>query len=79
MVAATLRTIFAQPDRAGAQETIARISRLFERRYPKLVAVLQEAEVDILVGGARCRRVRAAATCRDEYLEHDKPSRKAQA
>ena len=48
MVAATLRTIFAQPDRAGAQETIARISRLFERRFPKLVAMLQEAEVDIL-------------------------------
>src|SRR5947209_3493571 len=48
MVAATLRTIFAQPDREGARETIARISRLFERRFPKLVAVLQEAEVDIL-------------------------------
>lgn len=48
MVAATLRTIFAQPDREGAQETIARISRLFERRFPKLVTLLQEAEVDIL-------------------------------
>jgi transposase-like protein len=48
MVAATLRTIFAQPDREGARETIARISRLFERRFPKLVAVLQDAEVDIL-------------------------------
>ena len=48
MVAATLRTIFAQPDRQGAQETIARISRLFERRFPKLVALLHEAEVDIL-------------------------------
>jgi Transposase, Mutator family len=48
MVAATVRTIFAQPDREGARETIARISRLFERRFPKLVAVLQEAEVDIL-------------------------------
>ena len=48
MVAATLRTIFAQPDRDGARETIARISRLFERRFAKLVAVLQEAEVDIL-------------------------------
>src|SRR6266550_3949973 len=43
MVAATLRTIFAQPDReGGARETIARISRLFERRFPKLVAVLHE-------------------------------------
>jgi transposase-like protein len=37
-----------QPDREGARETIARISRLFERRLPKLVAVLQEAEVDTL-------------------------------
>jgi transposase-like protein len=43
MVAATLRTIFAHPDREGARETIARISGLFERRLPKLVAVLQEA------------------------------------
>ena len=48
MVAATLRTIFAQPDSESARETMARIARLFERRYPKLVAVLQEAEVDIL-------------------------------
>ena len=48
MVAATLRTIFAQPDSESARETLARIARLFERRYPKLVAVLQEAEVDIL-------------------------------
>src|SRR5712692_2490476 len=48
MVAATLRTIFAQPDQESARETVARIARLFERRYPKLVAVLQAAEVDIL-------------------------------
>ncbi len=48
MVAATLRTIFAQPDLASAKETVERISRLFENRYPKLVEVLQEAENDIL-------------------------------
>lgn len=48
MVAATLRTIFAQPDANGAHETITRICRLFERRFPKLVALLQAAEVDIL-------------------------------
>ena len=48
MVAATMRTIFAQPDGQGARETMARICRLFERRFPKLVALLQEAEVDIL-------------------------------
>lgn len=48
MVAATLRTIFAQPDQSSAHETVERICRLFEKRYPKLVATLQEAEVDIL-------------------------------
>src|SRR5437899_10823445 len=48
MVAATLRTVFAQPDQASAHETIDRICKLFERRYPQLVKVLQEAEVDVL-------------------------------
>ena len=48
MVAATLRTIFAQPDLGSAQEAVARICGLFERRYPQLVKVLQEAEVDVL-------------------------------
>jgi transposase-like protein len=48
MVAATVRTIFAQPDREAAHETVARICRLFERRFPKLVALLQDAEVDVL-------------------------------
>ena len=41
MVAATLRTVFAQPDQASAHETIERICRLFEKRYPQLVKVLQ--------------------------------------
>jgi mutator family transposase len=36
MVAATLRTIFAQPDLTTAQEAVERISRLFEKRYPQL-------------------------------------------
>jgi putative transposase len=48
MVAATLRTIFAQPDLASAKEAVERIARLFEKRYPKLVEVLREAETDIL-------------------------------
>jgi transposase-like protein len=48
MVAATLRTIFAQPDLEAAQLTVERISQLFAKRYPALVAVLQEAEVDLL-------------------------------
>src|SRR5262252_2435282 len=41
MVAATLRTIFAQPDLASAQDAVERIARLFEKRYPKLVGVLR--------------------------------------
>src|SRR5438093_7625989 len=48
MVAATLRTIFAQPDLATAQDAVARISRLFEKRYPKLVEVLREVHKDVL-------------------------------
>lgn len=48
MVAATLRTIFAQPDQASAHDTLERVCRLFEKRYPQLVKMLQEAEVDIL-------------------------------
>jgi putative transposase len=48
MVAATLRTIFAQPDLESARDAVERIARLFEKRYPKLVEVLREAETDIL-------------------------------
>jgi putative transposase len=48
MVAATLRTIFAQPDGTSAHETVERICRLFEKRYPSLVVCLREAEIDIL-------------------------------
>jgi putative transposase len=48
MVAATLRTFFAQPELASAKEAVERIARLFEKRHPKLVEVLREAETDIL-------------------------------
>jgi transposase-like protein len=48
MVSATLRTIFAQPEQATAHEAVERICRLFGKRYPQLVKVLQEAETDIL-------------------------------
>src|SRR6266852_8024845 len=48
MVAATLRTIFAQPDMAAAKDTVERVCRLFEKRYPKLVEVLREGETDVL-------------------------------
>jgi transposase-like protein len=48
MVAATLRTIFAQPEVESAHETVERVCRLFEKRYPQLVACLREAETDVL-------------------------------
>jgi putative transposase len=48
MVAATLRTIFAQPEQTTAHDAVERICRLFAKRYPQLVKVLQEAETDIL-------------------------------
>jgi transposase-like protein len=48
MVAATLRTVFAQPDAPSAQETVERVCRLFEKRYPQLVACLRDAETDVL-------------------------------
>jgi len=35
------------PTRPSSHETIERICRLFEKRYPHLVKVLQEAEVDV--------------------------------
>jgi transposase-like protein len=48
MVAATLRTVFAQPDLTTARDAVERISRLFAKRYPRLVELLNEAETDIL-------------------------------
>ena len=48
MVAAMVRTIFAQPDAESAKESVSRVCRLFEKRFPQLVAVLQEAEADVL-------------------------------
>ena len=48
MVAATVRTIFAQPDRATAKAAVERVCRLFERRFPKLVACLLDGEDDVL-------------------------------
>jgi transposase-like protein len=48
MVAATLRTVFAQPDAPSAKEAIERVCRLFEKRYPQLVACLRDAETDVL-------------------------------
>ncbi len=48
MVAASLRTIFVQPDEAAARDAVERSCRPFERRYPALVACLRDAELDPL-------------------------------
>jgi transposase-like protein len=48
MVAATIRTVFAQPDRPTAKAAVDRVCALFEKRFPKLVACLLEAEDDVL-------------------------------
>jgi transposase-like protein len=48
MVAATIRTVFVQPDAASARETWRRIADGFRARHPRLAALLDEAEADVL-------------------------------
>jgi hypothetical protein len=60
MVAATLRTAFAQPYQASAHETIERLCRLFEKRYPHLAKVVQTARSERNRGWPR---IGSAATC----------------
>ncbi len=48
MVAATIRTVFAQPDAALARETWRRVADSFRSRFPKLAQLLDEAEADVL-------------------------------
>ncbi|MGH7777366.1 MAG: IS256 family transposase [Candidatus Dormibacterales bacterium] len=48
MVAAMLRTIFAQADQAAARAQLAQIATMFEKRYPKLVECLRGAEEEVL-------------------------------
>jgi putative transposase len=48
MVAATVRTIFEQPDRAAAQRQLAQVSTLLQDKFPKVVQLLAEAEEEIL-------------------------------
>lgn len=40
MVAVTIRTVIAQPDRATARTASERVCRLFQKRFPKLVECL---------------------------------------
>jgi putative transposase len=48
MVAATIRTVFVQPDAATARETWRKVAEGFRPRWPRLAALLDEAEADVL-------------------------------
>ncbi len=48
MVAATIRTVFAQPDAASAREQWRRVADSFRTRFPRLADLLDEAEADVL-------------------------------
>jgi len=48
MVAATIRTVFVQPDAASAREQWRRVADGFRPRYPRLAELLDEAEADVL-------------------------------
>jgi putative transposase len=48
VVAAALRTIFAQPDRQAAGIQVAEVVQAMQRRWPKAAELLAEAEDDIL-------------------------------
>jgi putative transposase len=48
MVAATIRTVFAQPDVLSAQEQWRRVADGFRSRYPRLAELLDAAEADVL-------------------------------
>ena len=52
MVGATIRTVFAQPDAAGAREQWRRVSDGFRSRFAKLADLMDEAEEDILAYSA---------------------------
>jgi putative transposase len=47
-VAATIRTAFAQPDATSAREQWRRVADGFRERFPRLAALLDEAEADVL-------------------------------
>lgn len=48
LVAATIRTVFAQPDAASAREQWRRVADGFRPRYPRLATLLDDAEADVL-------------------------------
>lgn len=48
MVAATIRTVFAQPDPATARETWRKVADSLRGRFPRVAALMDEAEDDVL-------------------------------
>ena len=48
MVAATIRTVFAQPDPSSAREQWRRVADSFRARFPRLAELLDDAEADVL-------------------------------
>ncbi len=48
LVAATIRTVFVQPDAKSAREQWRRVADGFRDRFPRLAALLDEAESDVL-------------------------------
>ncbi len=48
MVSGVIRTIFAQPDQASARDQLRKVAEMFETRYPRVTALLEEAGEDTL-------------------------------
>ncbi len=53
LVAATIRTVFAQPDAASAREQWRRVADGFRDRFPRLADLMDDAEADLLAGRPR--------------------------
>jgi transposase-like protein len=48
MVAATIRTVFAQPDASAAREQWRRVADMFRARFPRVADLMSAAESDVL-------------------------------
>lgn len=48
MVAATIRTVYAQPDAAAAHEQWRRVAEMFRPRFSRLAELMDHAETDVL-------------------------------
>lgn len=48
LVAATIRTVFVQPDAQSAREQWRKVAEGFRARYPRLATLLDDAEADVL-------------------------------